>query len=545
MYDYIIVGAGSAGCVLANRLSAEPGNRVLLLEAGKKDSSPLIHMPAGIGQLMQGTTYNWAFNTAPEQALGNRRLYWPRGKGLGGSSSTNGMIYIRGHAQDYDRWRQLGNEGWSYDEVLRYFKRSMNQERGEDAFHGVGGPINVKDGNSSLPAHKLFIEAAMEAGYPFNPDFNGAEQEGVGPYQLTKLGSRRSSASTAYLRPVMDRDNLTVATGARLLRIHLDGKRAVGVSYSQDGKTREASAAAEVIVCAGAVQSPQLLLLSGIGEESQLQQFGIACRHPLPGVGKNLQDHLDVVVQFHCKDPDATLERYTKVHRMAAAFFQYLLLGTGPAAENPLEAGGFVKTRPDLEIPDVQLHFIPVFMIDHGRKRGPGPGMCIHVCQLRPGSRGEVTLGSSDPLADPVIKPNYLSAPGDLPVMVQGVKIARHIFHSRAFEPLLGEEYEASRGAETDEAIAAFVRNNAETIYHPVGTCKMGHDDMAVVDARLRVRGIERLRVVDASVMPTLVGGNTNAPTIMIAEKAADMIIEDNVRRDAGGGQAVRKSGSR
>lgn len=528
MYDYIIVGAGSAGCVLANRLSADENNKVLLLEAGKKDTSPFIHMPAGIGQLMQGKKYNWAFNTAPEPNLGNRSLFWPRGKGLGGSSSTNGMIYIRGNAQDYDRWRQLGNEGWSYEDVLPYFKRSMHQERGEDEFHGVGGPINVKDGSASLPIHKLFIDAGIEAGYKFNADFNGAHQEGVGPYQLTKLGGSRCSTSTAYLRPVLDRPNLTVATGARLLRIHLDGKRAVGLSYQHDGKTIEATADKEVIVCAGAVQSPQILLLSGIGNEAELAEFDIVCRHHLPGVGQNLQDHLDVVVQFHCKDPNETLDRFTKVHRMAGAFFEYLLLKKGPATENPLEAGGFVKTRPDLEVPDMQLHFIPVFMIDHGRQRGPGAGMCIHVCQLRPESRGQVTLASNDPLADPLIKPNYLSAPGDVDVMIEGVKIARRIFHTAAFKSLLGDEYVASRGAETDEEIEAFVRRCAETIYHPVGTCKMGHDDMAVVDARLRVRGVEHLRVVDASIMPTLVGGNTNAPTIMIAEKAAEMIIADH-----------------
>lgn len=525
MYDYIIIGAGSAGCVLANRLSADPANKVLLLEAGKKDSSPFIHMPAGIGQLIQGTAYNWAFDTAPEPNLGNRRLFWPRGKGLGGSSSINGMVYIRGHAQDYDRWRQLGNEGWSYEEVLPYFRRSMHQERGADDYHGVGGPLNVKDSNASLPAHKLFIDAGIEAGYRFNPDFNGAEQEGVGPYQLTKVGTKRCSAAKAYLTPVLDRANLTVETEARLLNIEFDGKRAVGVRYQQKNSTHEAEAASEVILCAGAVQSPQLLQLSGIGDEAALAKAGVDCRHHLPGVGKNLQDHLDVVVQYHCRDGEVTLDRYVKLRRMLPIFLKYLLFDSGPATENPLEAGAFIKTRPDLEIPDIQLHFIPVFMIDHGRTRGPGPGMCIHVCQLRPESRGEVRLASADPLADPVIEANYLSAPGDLDVLVDGVKIARRIFNTEAFKPFLGEEYEASRDAVSDDDIGKFIRDTAETIYHPIGTCKMGHDDMAVVDSRLRVRGIENLRVVDASVMPTLVGGNTNAPTIMIAEKASDYLL--------------------
>ena len=412
--------------------------------------------------------------------------------------------------------------------MLPYFRRSMNQERGENEFHGIGGPLNVKDSGSSLGTHKLFIDAGVEAGYPYNADFNGAEQEGFGPYQVNKIGGKRCSAARGYLTPIMDRENLTVATGARLMRVHMDGKRAVGVSYQQGGKNIEANAGKEVIVCGGAVQSPQILMLSGIGDEHELEQFGIACRHHLPGVGKNLQDHLDVVVQYHARDPETTLDKFVKPHRMLGAFLSYLVSGSGPATENPLEAGAFIKTRADLEVPDIQLHFIPVFMIDHGRQRGPGPGMCIHVCQLRPESRGEVTLASNDPLADPVIKANYLSEEADLDVLVEGVKIARRIFNTDTLKPLLGEEYEASRNAKSDDEIKSFIRQTAETIYHPVGTCKMGHDDMAVVDARLRVRGVEGLRVIDASVMPTLVGGNTNAPTIMIAEKASDMILEDH-----------------
>lgn len=531
MYDYIIVGAGSAGCVLANRLSANPATTVLLLEAGKKDRSPFIHMPAGVGQLIAGKAYNWSFDTAPEPQLENRRLFWPRGKGLGGSSSINGMIYIRGHAQDFDRWRQLGNEGWSYEEVLPYFKRSMNQERGADEFHGVGGPLNVKDGASPLPTHKVFIQAGIEAGYDFNADFNGAEQEGVGPFQLTKVGNQRCSAARGYLAPVLARPNLTVVTGARLLRVLFENKQAVGVTYDLKGAAITAKAAKEVLLCAGAVQSPQLLQLSGIGDQAALQALGIDCLQHLPGVGKNLQDHLDVVVQHHVTDPAMTLDGAIKLYKLPYIFLRYLLFKDGLGTDNPLEAGAFLKTRAELEVPDIQLHFIPVFMLDHGRRRGPGPGMCIHICQLRPESRGEVTLASSDPFADPLIKANYLAVDSDLDVLVAGVKVARKIFATDAFKPILGEEYADSRDAIADEDIKGFIRKTAETIYHPVGTCKMGHDDLAVVDARLRVRGIKNLRVVDASVMPTLVGGNTNAATIMIAEKAADMILDDQRSR--------------
>jgi choline dehydrogenase len=527
MYDYIIVGAGSAGCVLANRLSADPDTKVLLLEAGKKDTSPFIHMPTGVGQLLTGTTYNWAFDTAPEPHLENRRLFWPRGKGLGGSSSINGMIYIRGHAQDFDRWRQLGNEGWSFDEVLPYFKRSMNQERGEDDFHGVGGPLNVKDGGAALPSHKVFVEAGIEAGYAYNPDFNGAEQEGVGSYQLTKIGAQRCSAARGYLAPVIDRPNLTVAIGARLLRVLIEDKTATGVEYDDNGASTQAFASKAVLLCAGAVQSPQLLQLSGIGDEGELAEHDIDCQHHLPGVGKNLQDHLDVIVQHYVTDSEMSLASKIKKYKLPFILLNYLMFKKGVGADNPLESGAFLKTRPDLEVPDIQLHFIPSFMVDHGRVPVKGEGISIHVCQLRPESRGEVTLASNDPFADPVIKANYLDADQDLNVLVEGVKVARKIFKTSAFQKVIGPEHEASRDALSDDEIKAFIRQTAETIYHPVGTCKMGHDDMAVVDARLRVRGIENLRVVDASVMPTLVGGNTNAPTIMIAEKAADMLMDD------------------
>jgi choline dehydrogenase len=525
-YDFIVVGAGSAGCVLANRLTENGEHRVLLLEAGDKDSSPLIHMPNGVGVVIAGTKYNWQFDTAREPELNNREMFWPRGKGLGGSSSINGMVYIRGNAADYDSWRQQGNMGWGYDDVLPYFKKSMNQERGEDEYHGVGGPLNVKDGNSKMPVHRMFIDAGVEAGYPFNPDFNGAEQEGVGPIQLTKIGNQRCSAARGYLTPIMDRTNLSVETDARLTRIVLKDGRAIGVEYLHKGKAKTANASREVLLSAGAVQSPQLLKLSGIGHSAELGSHGIECLHHLPGVGENLQDHLDIIVQFHA-DESATLQKFMKWYNMAYAGLRYLILGDGPGTENGMEAGGFVKSRSDLDLPDLQLHFIPTFMFDHGRKRESEPGICMHVCQLRPASRGRVLLENADPLSDPAIEPGYLSAPGDLEVMVEGVKVARHIFGMKSFSSIIGEEHSSSHGRETDEEIAEFVRDYAETIYHPVGTCKMGSDEMAVVDDQLRVNGIKGLRVVDASIMPTLVGGNTNAPVIMIAEKASDMILEE------------------
>ena len=524
-YDYIVVGAGSAGCVLANRLTENGVHKVLLLEAGDKDTSPLIHMPNGVGVVIAGTKYNWQFNTAREAELNNRKMFWPRGKGLGGSSSINGMVYIRGHAADYDSWRQEGNVGWGYDDVLPYFKKSMNQERGQDDYHGVGGPLNVKDGTSGMPIHDKFIKAGVQAGYPYNPDFNGAEQEGVGPIQLTKIGNQRCSAARGYLTPIMDRKNLTVETNARLTKIVVADGRATGVEYLHKGEAKKRDASREVLLCAGAVQSPHLLKLSGIGNAEELESHGIDCVNELPGVGENLQDHLDIVVQFHA-EASSTLQKFSKWYNVAYAGIRYLLLGDGPGTENAMEAAGFVKSRPDIDQPDLQLHFIPTFMLDHGRKRENQAGICIHVCQLRPASRGRILLEDANPLSEPRIEAGYLSEPGDLQVMIEGVKVARRIFGMEAFRSILGKEHSSSRGRKTDESIAEFIREYAETIYHPVGTCKMGQDTMAVVDDQLRVIGLKGLRVVDASIMPTLVGGNTNAPVIMIAEKASDMILE-------------------
>ena len=524
MFDYIVVGGGSAGCVLANRLSENPNHKVLLLEAGARDRSLFIHMPAGVAELLKGGPYNWGFETAPEPHLNNRGLYWPRGKGLGGSSAINGMIYIRGHRSDYDEWAAMGNSGWSYAEVLPYFKKSMNQERGPSDYHGVNGPLDVEDPKSGNELFDVFIGASKEVGIPYNPDFNGGRQEGVGPYQVTIGKGRRSSAATAYLTPIMSRANLRVETNALVSKILFDKHRATSVRYIQNQKVKEAVASREIIVCAGAVQSPQILQLSGIGDGDELQRFGLDVVKHLPGVGKNLQDHLDVSVQHYCTKP-VTLFSQTRFHNKLMTLAQYLLFKNGLGASNGLEAGAFIKSDPDLEKPDLQFHFIPAFMLDHARVDGPDHGYMLHACQLRPESRGYVALNSVDPKDPPAIQPNYLSAPKDLDVLIKAVRIARSIFAASSFDPYRGPEFLPGPHIQTDEEIEAFIRQHAETIYHPVGTCKMGHDAASVVDPQLRVRGVQGLRVVDASVMPTLIGGNTNAPTLMIAEKAADMIL--------------------
>ncbi len=523
MYDFIVIGAGSAGCVLANRLSENPNHRVLLLEAGPKDRSLLVHMPAGVAELLKGGVYNWCFNTAPEQHLNNRSLYWPRGRGLGGSSSINGMVYIRGHASDYDHWAELGNNGWSYADVLPYFRRSMHQQRGADPYHGVNGPLVVEDPKSDNPLFQAFIQAGVQCGYPYNPDFNGASQEGVGPYQLTITNARRCSAATAYLKPVEGRKNLEIITGAHVSKVVIHNGRAQSVRFNKGGKLHEVKAGREIILSAGAVQSPQILLLSGVGDSATLGRFGIKVQQHLPGVGMNLQDHLDVSIQYHCTQP-ITLYSQTKLYNKLKTLIRYVLFKKGLACSNGLEAGAFVKSEPGLSRPDLQYHFIPAFMLDHARQEGPGHGFMLHGCQLRPESRGYVTLYSNEPHDPPAIQPNYLSAPKDMEVMIKAVRLGRQILKAAALEPYRGEEYLPGDQIQTDDEIAQFVREHAETIYHPVGTCKMGTDESAVVDSQLRVKGVDGLRVVDASVMPTLIGGNTNAPTIMIAEKASDLI---------------------
>ena len=523
-YDYIIVGAGSAGCVLANRLSADPSVRVLLLEAGGKDSSILYRMPAGVGSLITGGKGNWCYETEGQEHLNYRRLFWPRGKVLGGSSSINGMIYIRGHARDYDHWRQLGLEGWGFSDVLPYFKRSEDLEFGGDDFHGEGGPLKVSSGKSTNPLFRTFVEAGRQAGHPFTDDFNGYQQEGMGFYQLTIRDGKRQSTAVGYLRPALDRDNLTVEVEALTSRVVFEGKKAVGVDFTQKGEARTVRAEREVILCGGAVNTPQTLLLSGVGDAEYLKRFGIDVVADLPGVGKNLQDHLDCSINYECTQP-ITLYSQANPFRALATGMQYVFFGKGLGQTNGLEAGGFLKTRPELEMPDIQLHFIAANMIEHGKKKMDRHGFMAHICQLRPESRGEIALKSTNPNDPPLIQPNYLATENDRVTLREGVKMVREIFGQEAFDAYRGPEIQPGAHVQSDEKLDEFIRRNAETIYHPVGTAKMGTDKDAVVDVACKVHGIEGLRVVDASVMPTLVGGNTNAPTIMIAEKVSDMIL--------------------
>jgi choline dehydrogenase len=527
-YDYIIIGAGSAGCVLANRLSADGKTRVLLLEAGGKDNSLLVRMPAGVGSLIsQKGDYNWGFWTEPEPNLENRKLWWPRGRGLGGSSSINGMIYIRGHARDYDLWRQMGLTGWGYSDVLPYFKRNESLEGGGDAYHGSDGPLHVSKSSSKNPVYKAFVEAGVEAGYRKTSDFNGFQQEGFGPYQLTIKDGKRWSASAAYLRPILGkRENLTLEIGARTTRILIEKGRAIGVEFVQGGQTRQVHADAEVLLGAGAVQSPHILQLSGVGDPDRLKAAGVSPVHELKGVGENLQDHLDVTLSWETPNVKTAYSYSSGLNRLTTGL-AYAFLGQGFGRQNFLEAGAFLKSRPDLDRPDLQLHCVLAIMKDHGKVSVAKDGFSIHVCQLRPESRGRVGLASADPLADPAIFANYLSTEEDRRALREGFKMTRALAGEPALKAICGAEEEPGASVQSDADIDAWIRRAAETIYHPVGTCRMGRagDPLAVVDSALRVQALSGLRVIDASVMPTLVGGNTNAPTMMIAEKAADMIL--------------------
>jgi choline dehydrogenase len=519
MYDYVIVGAGSAGCVLAARLSENPNHQVLLLEAGAKDKKLEIKIPAAFNKLFK-SSYDWAYETEPEANLDGRTMYWPRGKTLGGSSSLNAMMYVRGNALDYDHWAELGNKGWSYGDVLPYFEQSERSERGTAPRRGTNGPLNIADLRDPNPTTVAFLDAAPQAGVPRSKDINGPHQEGVDFTQVTQKRGRRWSAADAYLKPARKRGNLTVVTGAQTLRILLDGARAVGVEYIVDGKTQRATAG-DVIVSGGAINSPQLLMLSGIGPADHLAALGIPVVADLPGVGKNLQDHLAIMDVVHSKEP-VTLASAESLANLA----RFLTRGRGMLTSNVAEACGFVRTRPELDAPDLELIFAPVPFMDHGFAPPQGHGITIGSVGVAPRSKGELTLRSADPTAAPRIEANYLSDPEgeDLRVLVEGSKIARRIFDAPAFARYAGEPLLPTSRPTSDEEIVEHIRRNAQTLYHPVGTCKMGIDGLAVVDPELRVHGVENLRVVDASVMPVIPRGHTHASTVMIAEKAVDLI---------------------
>ena len=521
-YDYVIVGAGSAGCVLANRLSANPARRVLVLEAGGRDWNPFIHMPAGLARLVNNKRINWDYYTEPEPGLAHRRLWWPRGKVLGGSSSINAMCYTRGAPGDYDEWAAVTRDPrWSWNAVLPVFKRAEDNTRGADDWHGAGGPLAVADLRHHNELSDVVIEAAAAAGFARNADFNGASQAGFGHYQVTQKNGARCSAATAYLAPVRHRENLTVLTHALTRRVLLDGDRAVGVEYRRRDRDVRVDAGC-VILAGGAINSPQLLMLSGIGPADHLRGHGVTVVRDLPGVGGNLHDHLDICTLVRSTQRIT----YDKISDAAVAL-EFLVRRSGIGTSNIAEAGGFVRSRHATDARcDLQFHFVPALLDQHGRHRLDGYGYTLHACALRPKSRGTIRLKSADPTAPPAIRPDYLSdADGhDLATLLEGARLSREIFAQGAFTPYRGEEIFPGEAVRTEADLETFVRRKAETIYHPVGTCRMGGGEDAVVDSELRVRGIEGLRVVDASVMPVLIGGNTNAPTMMIAERAAELL---------------------
>jgi choline dehydrogenase len=539
--DYIIVGAGSAGCVLANRLSADGKTRVLLLEAGGDDrptknpgqfmSNLMIHVPVGYSQTLKDPKVNWLYTTEPDPGTEGRTHVWPRGKVLGGSSSINGLLYIRGQHADYDGWRQLGCETWGWDDVRPYFMRAEHQERGAGEHHAVGGPLNVSDVTQNHTISDAVIEACVEAGIPRNPDVNGADQEGVGYYQLTVKNGQRCSAAVAYLHPVMGRPNLRVETLALTSRVIFEGKRAVGVEFLQGGETKVAKAAAEVILAGGAINSPQLLQLSGVGPGGLLAEHGLAVIADVPGVGENLQDHYVISMSYRLKAGTVSVNELTKGARFLGETMKYIFQRKGLLTLSAAHIAAFCKSRPDLSGPDIQYHILPATMDTNKLANEQKmvlenqPGLTIAPCQVRPESRGHIRIKSSDPRAHPAIAPNYLADPLDQEVAVASLRLGRRIAAQPALAAWMDHETMPGPGFETDETLLAYARAAGSTIYHPVGTCQMGHGPGAVVDPQLRVRGVRGLRVVDASVMPRLVSGNTNAPTIMIAEKAADMIL--------------------
>ncbi|WJG08188.1 choline dehydrogenase [Aliiglaciecola sp. LCG003] len=528
-FDFIIVGAGSAGAALASRLSENPSVTVCLIEAGGKDRNPLIHIPFGLSLLSRVESVNWNYNTAAQTELNNRELYWPRGKTLGGSSSINAMCYIRGDHKDYDDWHTQGATGWDWQSVKPYFIQSEKQQHGANEDHGDAGLLSVTDLQHINPLSASFVQAADEVGMPTLADFNGQQREGLGYYQVTQVNGQRCSAAKGYLTPALQRSNLAILTHAQVERVITNNGQATGIALRLDGKAVQLDASKEVILSAGAINSPQLLMLSGIGPQAHLQQHGIETVVDLPGVGQNLQDHLDAIVQHRCEAKQGYAVAWGALPMYIKGVFQYLFARKGPFSSNIAEAGGFASSKYAQDRPDLQYHFLPAILLNHGRSTAFGYGYGIHVCCLYPKSRGEIRLASKDPLAPAVIDPQYLTHPEDVAVMIDGVRKARAILASKTFQQYGSREIGPGPDAQSDEQILSFLRKRAETIYHPIGTCKMGEVDdmMSVVDTQLKVKGIKGLRVVDASVMPSLIGGNTNAPTIMIAERAADMIKQE------------------
>lgn len=525
--DYIIIGGGSAGCVLANRLSKDPNTRVILLEAGGRDVNPWIHIPVGYFKTMHNSKTDWCYTTVADPGLNGRSVSWPRGKVLGGSSSINGLLYIRGHASDYDHWRQLGNSGWSFDDILPYFKQVEDQQRGADDYHGTGGQLTVTSGVEHRELSDLYIKGAIEAGIPANDDFNGAVQEGVGYFQTTIRNGLRCSAAVAFLNPARKRPNLKILTNAHVRKIVIEEKRVKGVIFEQDGANKYAKARAEVILSAGAIGSPQILKLSGIGSGEELKKFEIPVEHELKGVGENLQDHLQVRLVWKINRPISVNDEVGDLYGKAMAGIKFALFRTGPLALPASPAGIFVKIDPEAVSPDVQFHMQPFSAGRPGRGLDDFSAYTASLCQLRPESRGSINLTSPNAMDYPDIIPNYLSQTKDQEIVVGAMKLARKISATNILSKLVSEEHIPGKHVQSDEELLEAARDSGQTIYHPVGTCKMGSDPLSVVDERLRVHGIEGLRVVDASIMPTLVSGNTNAPTIMIAEKASEMILED------------------
>ncbi len=528
-FDYIVVGAGSAGCVLANRLSADPRVQVCLIEAGPSDRTLLpgayIRAPAGIIRLIANPRWNWMHQFSPQASSGDIPIPCPRGRVWGGSSAINGMIYIRGHRHDYDQWAAAGNQGWSHDELLPYFKRSEHFEPGASPWHGQQGELNVAEQRSPSPVNGVFFEAATELGWSYNPDFNGPEQEGFGPFHVTQINGERCSAARAFLHPALQRQNLTVLSSTLTHRVLLQGNRASGVEVSQGGQVRQLLARREVILSAGAINSPQLLLLSGIGPTEELQRHGITQRHALPGVGQNLQDHPDIVLMYR-SDPELGYGLSAKgLLPLARSPWQYLTRRQGPLTSNTVESGAFLRLDPDSPVPELGLIVAPALKNQPQRLIPVGHGISLHVAVMHPQSRGRVRLNSADPHAKPLVEANFLSHPEDMRKLVAGLRLVRQLAATRAFALRLQGELVPGPQVQSQEQVEQWIRHNLGTVYHPVGSCKMGHDEQAVVDDQLRVHGLQGLRVADASIMPSLITGNTNAAAIMIGEKAADLLL--------------------